>query len=247
MNTISILHVPFINTTQLNFIDQLEKDTANNRKRFIITANPEIVMRAQKEKVLMDYLHTADYVTPDGIGIVIGSRMLNHPLKERITGYDSMIEILKRGHEKNYRIYLLGASPDMLPKTIEEIHHHYPGIEIVGSHHGYFDWHSNTIIDEIKSTSPDFVFVALGVPRQEQWIAENILNVERGIFIGVGGSFDVIAGTVKRAPDIWVKLNLEWFYRLIKQPTRWKRMMSLPHFALTILKIKMFKRGKNHE
>jgi N-acetylglucosaminyldiphosphoundecaprenol N-acetyl-beta-D-mannosaminyltransferase len=244
MKYISILNVPFINTTQRAFVDQLEQDNANKQKRFVITANPEIVMQAQKDGMILDFLHQADYVTPDGIGIVIGSRLLNQPLKERITGYDSMIEILKRGNSKKYRLYLLGASPDTLPKTVKEIQINYPGIEIVGSHHGYFDKDDKTIINEINRTSADFIFVALGVPKQEHWIAENISHAKKGIFIGVGGSFDVIAGTVKRAPNIWVKLNLEWFYRLIKQPSRWKRMLSLPYFALSVLKVKYSEIGK---
>lgn len=247
MRKIEILQVPFVDTTQQQFIDQLEQDIRNENKRFVITANPEIVMQAQKNQTLMSYLHQADYVTPDGIGVVIGSKILNQPLKERVTGYDSMMELLTRGNKHHTRIYLLGAHPDTLPLTIEHINEDFPGIDIVGSHHGYFDMDDDAIIQDIKKTSPDIIFVALGVPRQEQWIAKNLPQVNKGIFIGVGGSFDVIAGTVKRAPEFWVKLNLEWFYRLIKQPSRWKRMLSLPHFALTVLKVKLFKKRSHHE
>jgi len=247
MKKIQILQVPFVDTTQQAFIDQLEEDVKEKQKRFVITANPEIVMQAQKNDTLMRYLHQADYVTPDGIGVVIGSKLLNQPLKERVTGYDSMMEILKRGDKKHYRLYLLGAHPETLPLTINNIKNDFPGVQIVGAHHGYFDFEDPAIIDEIKQTSPDFIFVALGVPRQEQWIAKHLQAVDNGIFIGVGGSFDVIAGTVKRAPNFWVKLNLEWLYRLLKQPSRWKRMLSLPHFALTVLKEKFFNRGTRNE
>jgi N-acetylglucosaminyldiphosphoundecaprenol N-acetyl-beta-D-mannosaminyltransferase len=106
---------------------------------------------------------------------------------------------------------------------------------IAGSHHGFFDWNKNTISEEIRASEPDIVFVALGFPKQEKWIAENISNFTKGLFIGVGGSIDVLAGEVKRAPEIWQKTNLEWFYRLLKQPSRWRRMLALPQFQLKFL------------
>jgi N-acetylglucosaminyldiphosphoundecaprenol N-acetyl-beta-D-mannosaminyltransferase len=235
----SILNIPFVNTTQQGFIEQLMTDHNQNTKRFIITANPEIVMQARHNPEIMSYLQQADYVTPDGIGVVIGGKLLNKPLTERITGYDTMIGLLEKANDHHLSIYLLGAAKETLPLTIENIHKDYPNITIAGSHHGFFDWESPAIINEIKATRPDFIFVALGVPRQEKWITMHLPAVDHGIFMGVGGSFDVIAGTVKRAPVIWQKLYLEWLYRLLKQPSRFGRMLSLPKFALTVLKVRL--------
>ncbi|GAE95166.1 N-acetylmannosaminyltransferase [Gracilibacillus boraciitolerans JCM 21714] len=241
MKTITILDIPFINTTQREFIIILDQHIKNKEKSFVITANPEIVMKAEDDPPsFKSYINKADYVTADGIGIILASRMLKTALPERVTGFDSMLKLLEIANEKQYKIFLLGAHPDTLKVTVEKVATNYPDIQLVGYHDGYFDWDQNDIIEQIRATQPDITFVALGVPRQEKWIAEHINQFSHGIFIGVGGSFDVIAGTVKRAPKIWRKLNLEWLYRLIKQPSRWRRMLALPLFALKIAKIKMF-------
>ena len=167
--------------------------------------------------------------------------MLGQPLPERVTGYDTMIDLLTLGDKQQWKIYLLGAQQETLEKAVSNINANYPQIQIVGAHNGFFDWESNDIQREIQQSQPDLIFIALGVPRQEKWIADNLHLFEKGIFIGVGGSFDVIAGTVQRAPEIWQKVNLEWLYRLLKQPSRFGRMMSLPKFAIRILKEKLTK------
>ncbi|MCA1041637.1 WecB/TagA/CpsF family glycosyltransferase [Bacillus infantis] len=232
---VDILGVSFINATQAGFVQKLVQDIEKNEKAFVVTANPEIVMKAVEEPEYKTLIDKATYVTADGIGVVKAAGMLGRPLPERVTGYDTMVSLLEHGNEKKFRIYLLGAQQETLDKAAANIRRDYPGIEIAGSHNGFFDWSSSEIQDEIARTEPDLVFVALGVPRQEKWIAENIDRFQKGVFIGVGGSFDVIAGTVERAPEIWQKANLEWFYRLIKQPSRWKRMLALPRFALKIM------------
>jgi N-acetylglucosaminyldiphosphoundecaprenol N-acetyl-beta-D-mannosaminyltransferase len=232
---VDILGVSFINATQAGFVQKLVQDIEKNEKAFVVTANPEIVMKAVEEPEYKTLIDKATYVTADGIGVVKAAGMLGRPLPERVTGYDTMVSLLGHGNEKKFRIYLLGAQQETLDKAIANIRRDYPGIEIAGSHNGFFDWSSSEIQDEIARTEPDLVFVALGVPRQEKWIAENIDRFQKGVFIGVGGSFDVIAGTVERAPEIWQKANLEWFYRLVKQPSRWKRMLALPRFAMKIM------------
>lgn len=238
MKHITIMGVPFIDINQRDFVSLLEERIIQHEKTFVITANPEIVMKANEEPEFMNYIQQATYVTADGIGIVKAAKMLGNPLSERVTGYDTMMQLLDVANEKGYKIFLLGAHPDTLHKTIETIEKNYPNIHIVGSNDGYFDWDRNDIAERISTAKPDITFVALGVPRQEKWISENIAQFDRGVFIGVGGSFDVIAGTVKRAPMIWQKLNIEWLYRLIKQPSRWRRMLALPRFAFQIWKNK---------
>ena len=235
---VDILGVPFLHTTQKEFVETLHQRVVTNQKTFVVTANPEIVMKANEDATYMEYVQQASYVTADGIGVVKAAKLLNTPLPERVTGYDTMIDVLKKGNEHGYKIYLLGAQEETLQKAITNINQDYPNVKIVGSHNGFFNWEERTIQEEIKQLEPDFVFVALGVPRQEKWIATNLDQFSKGIFIGVGGSFDVIAKTVKRAPVIWQKLNLEWAYRLMKQPSRIGRMIALPRFVLKVLKKK---------
>ncbi|WP_010648275.1 WecB/TagA/CpsF family glycosyltransferase [Oceanobacillus massiliensis] len=238
MKQVKILGVPFLHTDQKSFVSLLDQRIQQNEKTFVITANPEIVMKANEDVNLMNCIHKATYITADGIGVVKAAQLLRSPLPERVTGYDTMMQLLEVANRNAYRIFLLGAKNETLRKTITAISSTYPAIHIAGSHDGYFDWQDNVLTEKIGTSKPDIIFVALGAPRQEEWIAENLDKFETGVFIGVGGSFDVIAGTVKRAPVFWQKVNLEWFYRLLKQPTRWRRMMALPQFAIHILKQK---------
>lgn len=238
MKFVTIMDVPFLHTNQQDFVKLLEKRIENKDKTFIITANPEVVMRANEDQELMAIVKQATYISADGIGIVKAANMLGTPLPGRVTGYDTMVELLKVGNEKRYKIFLLGAQKETIEKAVENIHATYPNIDIVGYQDGFFDWDHNNIAERVADLKPDLVFVALGVPRQEKWISQNINKFNHGVFMGVGGSFDVIAGTVKRAPLIWQKLNLEWFYRLLKQPSRFGRMLVLPKFALKVRKLK---------
>lgn len=235
LERVHILGVPFVNTTRKQFVETLHQHIQQKEKAFVVTANPEIVMKANTDLHYKKIIQQADYITADGIGVVKAGQLLNTPLPERVTGYELMIDLLALANERAYRVYLLGAAEETLQKTIKNMQHTYPKVKLVGSHHGFFDWNSSHIQQEIEEKKPDLIFVALGVPRQEQWIAEHIETFEKGIFIGVGGSFDVIAGTVKRAPVAWQKANLEWLYRIIKQPSRLKRSLALPRFALKVL------------
>jgi N-acetylglucosaminyldiphosphoundecaprenol N-acetyl-beta-D-mannosaminyltransferase len=232
---ISILGVPFIKTTRKQFVQALEKHVENEEKAFVVTANPEIVMKVQEDKQYKSMIDRATYITADGIGVVKAAGLLGKPLPERVTGYETMMDLLALSNEKKLSIYLLGAQEETIEKAVQNIRRDFPNVKIAGYHHGFFDWNSDDIPSEIQQTEPDFVFVALGVPRQEKWISENMPKFRKGVFMGIGGSFDVIAGTVQRAPEIWQKVNLEWAYRIMKQPERIGRAMSLPKFALRVL------------
>lgn len=231
---VSILGVNFIHSTMKDMVERLTQRMLTNQKGFVVTANPEIVMKALEDPTYKQYVEKADYVTADGIGVVKGAQILGKPLPERVAGYDLMRNLLAVLNEKKLKLYMLGAQEETIEKAVQTIKNDYPGLQLAGYHHGFFDWNDPAIINEVKATQPDLILVALGVPKQEKWIAEHIDQVEKGVFIGVGGSFDVLAGTVRRAPEIWQKLNLEWFYRLLKQPSRWRRMLALPHFALKV-------------
>ncbi|WP_233301802.1 WecB/TagA/CpsF family glycosyltransferase [Lysinibacillus fusiformis] len=235
--------VPFLHISQQGFVDLLVNRIEQQEKTFVVTANPEVVMQANENPTVKGYLNQATYICADGIGVVKAAQILGDSLPERVTGYDTMVKLLEVGQQKRFKVYLLGAQKETIEKTIANIHKDYPNVEVVGYHDGFFDWNNNHIADDIAALQPDLVFVALGVPRQEKWITENLDKFSKGVFIGVGGSFDVIAGTVKRAPVIWQKLNLEWLYRLLRQPSRFIRMLVLPRFALKVFSLKLRGQG----
>jgi len=243
MRHVTIMGVPFLHISQQGFVDLLVNRIEQQEKTFVVTANPEVVMQANENPTVKGYLNQATYICADGIGVVKAAQILGDSLPERVTGYDTMVKLLEVGQQKRFKIYLLGAQKETIEKTIANIHKNYPNVEVVGYHDGFFDWNNNYIADDIAALQPDLVFVALGVPRQEKWITENLDKFSKGVFIGVGGSFDVIAGTVKRAPVIWQKLNLEWLYRLLRQPSRFIRMLVLPRFALKVFSLKLRGQG----
>ncbi|MBG9755110.1 WecB/TagA/CpsF family glycosyltransferase [Lysinibacillus sphaericus] len=235
--------VPFLHISQQGFVDLLVNRIEQQEKTFVVTANPEVVMQANENPTVKGYLNQATYICADGIGVVKAAQILGDSLPERVTGYDTMVKLLEVGQQKRFKVYLLGAQKETIEKTIANIHKNYSNVEVVGYQDGFFDWNNNHIADDIAALQPDLVFVALGVPRQEKWITENLDKFSKGVFIGVGGSFDVIAGTVKRAPVIWQKLNLEWLYRLLRQPSRFIRMLVLPRFALKVFALKLRGQG----
>ncbi|MFJ7728264.1 WecB/TagA/CpsF family glycosyltransferase [Neobacillus sp. NPDC097160] len=237
-NKVNILNVMFNSVNRENILNILTKRIEDNMKTFLVTANPEIVMQANQDHEYMKNIQQADYVIADGIGIIIGSKIIGDPLPERIPGFELMQELLKKGSDSHWSAYFLGAKQEVVEKAVENSKQQYPNLKIAGFHNGFFDWDSNQIQEEIKQLKPDLIFVALGLPRQENFIAKNLAQFDHGLFIGVGGSFDVLAGTVKRAPIIWQKLNLEWLYRLMKQPSRWRRMLVLPLFLMRMLQFK---------
>ena len=235
--TVKILGVDFINEHFDGMVDLISTKIVEEQKTFIVTANPEIVMHAHKDNEYYSIIKEADYVVPDGYGIILASKLLKQPLKERVTGFDLTISLLEKANRLNWSIYLLGGQAEVNALATNNITEKYPNIKIAGSHHGFFDLKDPEIVDDIKNSSPDIIFVALGFPRQEKWIGEHFGEFSKGIFIGVGGSIDVLAGTVKRAPIIWQKLKVEWLYRLIKQPSRWRRMLALPEFLIEVIKL----------
>ncbi|MGM9917644.1 WecB/TagA/CpsF family glycosyltransferase [Anaerotignum sp.] len=234
-----VLGVPFDAVTMEQAVAKAKKMLAEEGQHFICTPNPEIVMEAQKDKELMNILHEADMVIPDGIGVVWASKYSEIRLKERVAGYDLTQNLMAELAATGETFYFFGGAPGVASTAARMMMKKYPGLKVVGVHNGYFDEkEEKKIIQDIKTKSPSILLVGLGAPKQEKWIYDNIRLVGAKVAIGVGGSFDVMAGNVKRAPKIFQKLGLEWFYRLITQPTRWRRMMRLPKFALTVLKTK---------
>lgn len=203
----------------------------------VVTLNPEYLYRAQKQRELLDIVNASDLVTPDGIGIVWGCRIAGYPVVERVTGIDLMLNLCKRAASLGFRVFLLGAAPKVAEEAAQKLRERYPGIEIAGTHHGYFEEHESIrIAKEISKTNAQILFVALGAPKQEMWISKYQPQANVPVAIGVGGSFDVISGRAKRAP-LWVqRIRAEWLYRLMQDPSRIKRQLVLPKFAWLVFK-----------
>lgn len=209
-----------------------------NRSKYsmIFTPNPEIVMMAQKDLEYKDILAEGDLVIPDGIGIILASRIKKLGLDKRLPGIEMMENILKYCNNAQKSIYLLGSNADNVEKAAENIKSEYPNIDIKGYHDGYFDdTEELQIVDKINEVKPDILFVAMGAPKQEKWMYKHrkILNVK--VAMGVGGAVDVWSGAVKRAPKLFRKIHLEWFYRIVTNPKRIKRSFVLPQFLLKVL------------
>lgn len=236
---IHVLDVPF-DVVTLQQATEMAKGFLKEQKQHIIcTPNPEIVMEAQKDEELMNILKAADLVIPDGIGIVWASKYSEKKLTERVAGYDFVQKLLKEIENTDYTVYFFGGAPGVSLAAAKKMQQKYPNLKIVGGHNGFFDEKEEKhILNDIKKLSPSILLVGLGAPKQEKWIYHNIRLTNVKIAIGVGGSFDVMSGKTKRAPAIFCKLGLEWFYRLITQPTRLGRMMRLPKFVLAVLKNK---------
>lgn len=234
--TVSIMDVNFLNTTQKEFLEKcLFPRLKDQEKCFVVTANPEIVMKTKIDTQYKQSIKKADYVIPDGIGIIMAAKYMKKPLQERVAGSDLTFELLSYAETQDLSCYFLGSAEQVNKKVVLEVQKLYPNLRVAGSHHGFFDLDDPRTVEDVKSTNPDIVFVALGLPRQENWIAKHIDEFNKGLFIGIGGMFDIIAGEVKRAPKFWIKLNLEWLYRLIKQPWRFKRILKVFEFMIRVV------------
>lgn len=204
----------------------LQKDLKNNNKKFIITVNPESLMNAINDDELNEMLLDKDTsLVPDGISIVKACQILNIPVTERITGIDISKYLLEEANEQKKSIYLFGAKKDVIKDLVDKIKIEYPNIIILGYSDGYVK-DRDKVFNKIIKLKPDICLVALGIPYQEKLIYKHLDSFDKGIFVGVGGSFDVLSGQKKRAPKIFIKLNLEWFYRIVTEPKRLKRFWN---------------------
>lgn len=239
-NICNILGVPINNITHNEAVELVCGYLNNDDKKMIFTPNPEFVMSALKDEEFMNILNKGDLLVPDGIGVVIASKILGKALKERVAGYDLVQAVFNKIKDNGKTVYFLGGGKGIAEDARAKMEDKHKGIKIVGVHDGYFDENEEKlIIEEINRLKPDLVLVGIGFPKQEKWIYKHKDILEVKVFIGVGGSFDGMSGNVKRAPDIFIKLGLEWFYRLVKQPSRFFRMLQLPLFLLTVIKAKI--------
>ncbi|TDT50816.1 WecB/TagA/CpsF family glycosyltransferase [Fonticella tunisiensis] len=215
-------------------LDEVDRIISNRKPSFVVAINPEKIMKAQKDESLRNLLNSASMQIPDGVGVVIASRFKGGKIRSRVTGIELMENICKVSAKKGYRVFLLGAKPGVAEGASDILKKRYPGLNIVGTRDGYFK-DEDEVIENIKASSPDVLFVAMGSPKQEYWITKNMDKLGVPLCMGVGGSYDVICGNIKRAPKWMCSIGLEWLYRLIKEPWRYKRMAVLPVFLLKVL------------
>lgn len=202
---------------------------------YVVTPNPEIVMLARSDGRLRDVLNRAALVLPDGIGVVKGAGILGTPLRYgKLPGIDFAAELMARLAERKCSVYLFGSKPGVAETAAERLVELHPGLVVAGVSDGYFA-DDAPIIDKINAAAPDLLLVCLGAPKQEFWMAEHAGKLSVGLMAGLGGSLDLFAGNVKRAPEGWRRLGLEWLYRLIKEPKRIGRMLKLPLFVFAAL------------
>ncbi|RLQ96826.1 WecB/TagA/CpsF family glycosyltransferase [Falsibacillus albus] len=218
-------------------IADLKKRIQAREKSTIIAVNPEKVMAAEKDPELMNLINGATYQIPDGVGILLASKMKKGSISSRVTGVDMMARLLKFAADDSLKVFLYGAKEEVVQKAAENIHASYPGIQIAGIQNGY-EKDEQKVVNKINEAKADLLFVAMGSPRQELWIRKHMDELHPVVYQGVGGSFDVFAGHVKRAPAFFRNLGLEWFYRLMKEPQRFKRQLALPKFLLRVLRSK---------
>ncbi|WFA09133.1 WecB/TagA/CpsF family glycosyltransferase [Tissierella sp. Yu-01] len=244
MESIKIFGVTIHNTTLDDTTKLLEQSLKENKLKVIYTPNTEIIMAAKGNNELRDLINKGDLILPDGIGLIYGSRIKKKPLKERVTGFDTSMKLLDIANKYSYSIYLLGGKDGIAKEAAKRIKADYPNINIAGFHHGYFkgshlglsnEPEEEKIIKEINEKKPDIIFVGFGFPKQEIWIDANRSRIDGKVIIGNGGVMDILSGNSRRAPEIYIKLGLEWLYRLMKEPSRIKRQIVLPKFLIDVI------------
>ncbi len=223
----------------INLEDSMQRISgalAVGHKLWIVSANPELIYKADKDKKLQTVINSADLILPDGVGVVWAARKFGAEKAERVTGIDLTQRILEESNERSWRVFLLGAKPGIAEKAISKQHREYPGI-IFGCHHGYFSQEEESrVLEQIENFSPDVLLVGIGAPKQELWNAA--YSGKAVVRIGVGGTIDVLSGEVRRAPKFYSDHKVEWLYRLVTEPFRFRRQIVLPLYVLKVLRKK---------
>ena len=234
---INVLGVGFDNVTMDEAVDRGMELLHSPGTHCVVTPNPEIVEVCRENLAARQAVNGADLVLPDGIGVVKGAKMLGTPLKEKVPGIEFAAGLMERMAAEGRSLYLLGAKPGVAETAGEKLAAKYPGLKIAGTQDVYFQ-EDGPVVEAIRQSGADCVFVCLGAPKQELWMSRHGQATGARLLCGLGGSLDVFAGVVERAPKFWSDHGLEWFYRLCKNPWRAKRMMKLPLFLVHVRKEK---------
>ena len=230
---IDVLGVGFDNVTMDEAVSRAMDFLAEEGTHYVATPNPEIVEVCRENPAAREAVNGADLVLPDGIGVIKGAAMLGTPLRERVPGIEFAARLMARMAEEGRSLFLLGAKPGVAEEAARRLTVQYPGLRIAGTHDGYFQ-DDAPVIEAIRRSGAEAVFVCLGAPKQELWMARNGAATGARLLCGLGGSLDIFAGNVERAPQFWREHGLEWLYRLLREPRRIGRMMKLPLFLVHV-------------
>lgn len=231
---IDVMGIRFDNVTMEEALERAKELLASEGADYVVTPNSEIVYEAMADRELEDLLNGASLVLPDGAGVVLGSKILGTPLKQKVAGVDFADQLLEVLAQTGGSVYLLGSKPGVAELAAEKMLEKHPGLTIAGLADGYFKDEA-PVIEKINLAKPDVLFVCLGAPKQERFMAAHRAELQVRLMAGLGGSLDSFAGTVKRAPRWMINCSLEWLYRLIKEPWRFKRMLRLPKFIWRVV------------
>ncbi|MFL0251736.1 WecB/TagA/CpsF family glycosyltransferase [Clostridium neuense] len=223
-----------------NTKSELLSDISSMDKVNIISGNPEVLYNGLSNKFLFaNFTNKNSIIIPDGVGVVLASKLIGNPVKEKVAGIEVMEDIIRKCEVENRGVYLVGTKQEIIEACVQNIQKKYPRLIISGFHNGFFDLDNcSDIINDIKTSKPYAIFVAMGSPRQEKFIVKYMDELPCTVYMGVGGSFDIFAGALKRAPRWMIKLGLEWLYRVIKEPFRIKRLGAIPVFLIKVLRSK---------
>lgn len=236
-----VLGIGIDKVTMAEAVDKVEGFIREGNCRLVATANAEMVMLAQTDKELAAILASAALVVPDGAGVVWAARYTRQAISERVAGFDLSQCLLALSALKGYRVYFFGGAPGVAEAAAKAAEQQYLGVQIVGVRNGFFQAaDENTIIRQIREAKPHILLAALGVPKQEKWLHAHLSALELPVAMGVGGTFDVMAGIAERAPQWMQQSGLEWLYRLLRQPQRFGRMLALPQFVWKVLSSKNY-------
>ena len=232
---INILGVGFDNVTMEEAAARGRALLESEGTHYVVTPNPEIVEACRADAQALSAVNGADLVLPDGIGVIYGAKLLGTPLKSRVPGIEFGTAMIEYCAQTEKKVFFLGAKPGVAEQAAENLFKRLPGLVVAGTHDGYFtDDESNAVAAEIKASGAELALVCLGAPKQEKWMARYGEATGAKLLLGLGGSLDVFAGVARRAPEFFCKHNLEWFYRLVKNPSRAGRMMKLPLFLVHV-------------
>ncbi|MEE1307790.1 MAG: WecB/TagA/CpsF family glycosyltransferase [Anaerovibrio sp.] len=236
LKQVEILGVNVNSLTMAQAVEAVQQFIAEKKVALVATANAEMLMRSTQDDELKDILNQADLVVPDGAGTVWAAGHLGEPMPERVAGFDLAQELMREAPARGDRIYFFGSAPGVADKAKAKAEELYPGIQVVGTRNGFFtEADEPGIIAEIKAARPDILLAALGVPKQEKWLKKHMQELQVPVSIGVGGTLDVMAGVMERAPLWMQKAKLEWLFRGLKQPSRAGRLLALPKFVLKVV------------
>lgn len=230
---IDVMGVGFDSLTMDEAVARARDLMAERRAAYVVTPNPEIVMLCRDDPAAMQAVQGADLVLPDGIGVIYGAKILGTPLRAKLPGIDFASALMAQMGQEGKSVFLLGAKPGVADAAAEKMRARFPGLVIAGTNDGYFQ-DDDPVVEKINAAQPDLLLVCLGAPKQELFMAKYGEATGCHLLMGLGGSMDIFAGVAQRAPEFYCKHNLEWFYRLIKNPSRIGRMMKLPLFLVHV-------------